>query len=77
MPIYEYQCSDCDQRVSILRGMDEKRHPVCPVCGSEHLTRLASRVSVVQSGAERLRDLSWIDRNLADRLGRTGRKWKT
>lgn len=72
MPIYEYQCSDCDRRVSILRSMDENRHPVCPVCGSKHLTRLVSRVSVVKSGTERLRDLSWIDRNLAGRLGRTG-----
>ncbi len=57
MPIYEYYCSDCSRRVSLLwRSMAAAAEgtPVCPRCGGQHLRRLISRVSVVRSEESRL-----------------------
>ncbi|QDU63538.1 Zinc ribbon domain protein [Planctomycetes bacterium Pan216] len=45
MPIYEYDCDDCKEKVEVLvRGSET---PACPTCGSESLTR---RLSVVHAG---------------------------
>jgi len=68
MPIYEYHCQHCGQRVSIHRSFSEASSPQCPICGSENLTRLISPVSIVKSGKDRIRDLSWIDKDVARRL---------
>lgn len=60
MPIYEYRCSDCRRRISLLfrsfEAIDEK--PTCPRCGGTNLRRLISRVSVVRSEESRLDDLT-------------------
>lgn len=61
MPIYEYTCHACKRRVSLLWQSftdAESRDPICPRCGSKHLTRLISRVSVVRSEGSRLDDLA-------------------
>ena len=65
MPIYEYRCHDCKRRVSIFwRSFSaaETGKPVCPVCGSEHLTRLMSRVRVISAtgGLEDMDDPSFL-----------------
>ena len=70
MPIYEYHCQDCGRRVSIQRSFSETSSPQCPICGGENLTRLISQVSIVKSGKDRTRDLSWIDKDVAHRLGK-------
>jgi putative FmdB family regulatory protein len=55
MPIYEYRCADCKRRVNILfRSFSNATNPRCPNCGSEHLTRLVSRVAHVKSEDARL-----------------------
>ncbi len=57
MPIYEYFCSDCSRRVSLLwRSMAAAAEgtPVCPRCGGQQLRRLISRVAVVRSEESRL-----------------------
>ena len=68
MPIYEYRCEDCEQLVSLFRGMFDESTPSCPECGQSHLKRCLSKVSVVKSDADCARDVSWVDKDLARRL---------
>ena len=61
MPIYEYFCLDCHQRVSIFfRSMraTETETAQCPNCESERLHRLVSRVRVLKSEESRLEGLA-------------------
>lgn len=61
MPIYEYRCHQCRRRVSIWwRTFSEAEQGTarCPRCGSEHLSRMVSRVRLVRSEESRLDDLS-------------------
>ncbi len=61
MPIYEYRCQSCNRRVSILLrsfAAAETARPQCPRCGSQQLTRLVSRVAVLQSEEAHLDNLS-------------------
>ena len=59
MPIYEYRCTDCQRKVSVLTlRVSEKVDPVCDRCGSRKLTRLMSRFALVRSEESRLDDLS-------------------
>jgi len=41
MPVYEYQCKDCDKTFSLRLHMEEhdKKRPKCPKCGSRKLTQ--------------------------------------
>jgi putative FmdB family regulatory protein len=68
MPLYEYRCQACGQQVTLWQSFSATDSPSCPACGHKDLTRLISRVSVVKSAGERTRDLSWVDRNLAQRI---------
>ena len=55
MPIFEYECRDC-QAVStflILKGGDESR-AACKGCGSRNLSKIISRVTYHRSEADRL-----------------------
>ncbi len=57
MPIYEYQCSTCNRRVSLLfRSFADAstKAPACPRCGGNELRRLMSRVAVLQSEESRM-----------------------
>ncbi len=57
MPIYEYYCFDCRQKVSLFfRTVQAAQNasPRCPQCGSARLRRLISRVAVIQSEEARL-----------------------
>jgi len=59
MRIYEYRCTDCKRKVSILTlRVSEQVDPVCDGCGSRKLTRLMSRFALVRSENSRLDDLS-------------------
>jgi len=68
MPLYEYYCQGCRQRVAIQRSFSDTSSPRCPLCGGENLTRLPPKVSIVKSGKDRVRDVSWIDKDLAHRF---------
>lgn len=68
MPIYEYDCQDCEELVMLTRGMFDESTPVCPECGRDNLKRHFSKVSVVKSETDRARDVSWVDKDLARRL---------
>ena len=59
MPIYEYRCTDCQRKVSVLTlRVSESLDPVCDRCGSRKLTRLMSRFALVRSEESRIDDLS-------------------
>lgn len=61
MPIYEYYCFDCRQRVSLFFRtitVAAETEAVCPQCGGSHLRRLISRVAIVRSEEARLEALA-------------------
>jgi putative FmdB family regulatory protein len=83
LPIYEYYCSDCRRRVSLLwRSFAdiETREATCPRCGGKNLQRLISKVAVVRSEEARLDNLadpgslSGLDENDPKSLARWMRK---
>jgi len=59
MPIYEYRCTACRRKVTVLTmRVTEAVDPVCEHCGSRDLTRLLSRFAMVRSEDARLDDLT-------------------
>ncbi|MFS8609328.1 MAG: zinc ribbon domain-containing protein [Gammaproteobacteria bacterium] len=68
MPIYEYQCADCDQRHEVIQGINDPELTDCPKCGKPSLKRLISAAGF------RLKGSGWYEtdfksgnkRNLAD-----------
>ena len=59
MPIYEYECTDCRRRVSLLvRSISAAATPACPRCGGTALTRLMSRFATVKSEDARLESMA-------------------
>ena len=74
MPLYEYDCQDCERQVTIWRSFSETSRPSCPGCGGGNLARLISQVSVVKSEKDRTKDLSWIDKDIARRLRKKARR---
>jgi putative FmdB family regulatory protein len=60
MPVYEYRCGSCQQRVGIFQTYAEygKKKVACPNCGSKQLTRLISRVRIAKSEDSRLEAMS-------------------
>lgn len=43
MPLYEYECRDCQAQVELLIQPGEQ--PKCPTCGSDNLSKLLSVVA--------------------------------
>ena len=68
MPFYDYACQQCRHKVTIRHGMADTSPQCCPICGSTKLTRVISQVSIAKSGTNRIKDLSWIDKDLSHRL---------
>jgi putative FmdB family regulatory protein len=55
MPIYEYRCSDCRVKTSILvRSSQSGKAPLCGSCGSPNLVRLISRFAAPRSEDSRM-----------------------
>jgi len=54
MPIYEYQCQECEENFEILQLSCEEQAAVgCPQCGSEQTEKLISAfsTSAAETGA--------------------------
>ncbi len=49
MPIYEFQCPECEHRFSVLVRRIAEVTPPCPECGHAETQRLISRVQVHQT----------------------------
>jgi len=48
MPLFEYRCSECKRRFTLLVGVTAaKAKRACPKCGSRKLTKLISRIAPV------------------------------
>jgi len=45
MPIYEYQCTECEHMMEALQKMSEKPLLDCPECGKPALNKLVSAAS--------------------------------
>ena len=55
MPIYQYDCGDCERAVEIFfRSAAKAMDPRCPECGSVRLQRRISKVARVRSTGQRL-----------------------
>jgi putative FmdB family regulatory protein len=46
MPLYEYRCSKCHQKVTLLSHTYSEEAPECPKCGDAKLQRLLSTFTV-------------------------------
>jgi len=47
MPLYEYQCKNCDKKVVLLqRSTQDDRELTCPACAGKDLARVFSTFSV-------------------------------
>ncbi|MBE9538316.1 MAG: zinc ribbon domain-containing protein [Proteobacteria bacterium] len=55
MPIYEYQCQDCDERVEVLQKISDAPKVDCPACGKPSLKKKMSAV------AFRLKGSGWYE----------------
>jgi len=59
MPIYEFRCTDCGRKTTVLTlRVSEQVEPKCERCGSAKLTRLMSRFATVKSAEARLDSLA-------------------
>lgn len=50
MPIYEYECLQCEKRTELLQRMDEAPLATCPQCGGE-VRKLISAPAVQFKGS--------------------------
>jgi putative FmdB family regulatory protein len=50
MPIYEYQCTDCEHLFEEIQKIKSDPIKKCPVCGKEKVIRLISRSSFQLKG---------------------------
>jgi putative FmdB family regulatory protein len=72
MPIYQYDCAGCGDRVDVFfRSANSTTRPECPECGSRKLTRVMSQFVRARSEVDRL-DAIDVDAELG-RLGRLGK----
>jgi putative FmdB family regulatory protein len=56
MPLYDYRCQSCQEKVSIRLSYAEydKAKPKCPLCGSPKLQRAIGRVRIAKSEEARM-----------------------
>jgi putative FmdB family regulatory protein len=51
MPIYQYQCEQCEHRFDLRKGIDEGDEKLkCPKCGVEHPRRVFSAFNTCSFG---------------------------
>ena len=61
MPIYEYQCDDCEHKLEALQKMSDEPLKDCPECGKASLRKLISAV------AFRLKGSGWYETDFKDK----------
>lgn len=55
MPIFEYECQNCEHQFQhLIMKAEETETLVCPECGTARLRRLVSRVAYHQSENDRI-----------------------
>jgi putative FmdB family regulatory protein len=59
MPIYEYRCTDCGRKTTVMTlSVHAAVDPVCRHCGGRNMAKLVSRVAVLRSEESRLESLA-------------------
>ncbi len=72
MPIYEYQCSNCQRVIEVVQKFSDKPLSRCPAC-SGRVTRLISNCSFHLKGTGwyvtdyKKKDTGWRDKNPEDK----------
>ncbi|MFI3290887.1 MAG: zinc ribbon domain-containing protein [Opitutales bacterium] len=56
MPIYDFECKDCNQNFEALVSLSKEKEVVCPNCNGKNLKKLPSLF-----GTKKLNDCSNID----------------
>lgn len=51
MPIYEYQCANCQHELEHLQKISDAPLVTCPACGADSLSKLVSAPSFRLSGS--------------------------
>ena len=81
MPLYEYRCSSCRRRFTVLvRSFQPPEAPPCEHCQSTATRRLVSRVALLRSEESRMEsladpsNLAGVDENDPASLGRWMRR---
>lgn len=60
MPIYEYDCDDCERRVDVfLRSASGDGPSACPECDGTSLTRVMSQFARNRTTEDRLNDIDF------------------
>jgi putative FmdB family regulatory protein len=55
MALYEYKCSDCEERFELMRSMSAADEPAeCPECGGAESRRMISNFASITPGASAL-----------------------
>ena len=50
MPLYEYQCTQCSERVEIIQKLSDPPYSPCPKCGAE-MKKLVSAPAIQFKGS--------------------------
>jgi putative FmdB family regulatory protein len=50
MPLYEYQCQNCQEREEIIQKLSDPPHSVCPKCGGD-MKKLISSPAIQFKGS--------------------------
>ena len=65
MPIYEYQCDNCDYKLECIQKIDEDPLLTCPRCEADSLRKLVSAASF------RLKGTGWYATDFKDKPKQT------
>jgi putative FmdB family regulatory protein len=61
VPIYEYQCNDCEHKLEALQKMSDEPLLECPDCGKQSLRKLVSAAAFRLSGS------GWYETDFKDK----------
>lgn len=61
MPIYEYQCEQCEHKMEALQKISDEPLQECPQCGKSSLRKLVS------AAAFRLKGSGWYETDFKDK----------
>lgn len=71
MPIYEYQCDNCDHKLECIQKIDDDPLLTCPKCDQDSLRKLVSAASF------RLKGTGWYATDFKDKPARQDSKKET
>ncbi len=61
MPIYEYQCDECEHKLEALQKISDEPLQLCPECGKHSLRKLVSVAAFRLSGS------GWYETDFKDK----------